>query len=155
MRCATAIPVRAPFSRAGEVEALDRLADEAPLILGVEHLADDALGRLDREVGHLGADLADRPDGLRVDLLARVLEPALPLDLGLLLRALDLRLGHLAGLGEDVLDRLRPGLGEDRAVLLEQLAGLVPGVVGLLDRLADAVATVVDRLLDRAERELA
>ena len=73
-------------------------------------------------------------DGLGVDLLARVLEPPLPLDLGLVLRPLDLGVGDLARLGED-LGRLRPRLGEDGAVLLEQLAGLVAGVVRLVDRL--------------------
>ena len=92
-------------------------------------------------------------DGLRVDLLARLLEPALPLLLGLVLHALDLRVRDLPGLGEDV-GGLGAGLGEDRAVLLEQLPCLVARVVGLLDRLADAVAAVVDGLLDRAEREL-
>ena len=53
-----------------------------------------------------------------------------------------------------MLGRLRAGLREDRPVLLEQLAGLVAGVVCLLDRLADPVAALVDRLLDRAERVL-
>ena len=43
-----------------EVQALDGLLDEAPLVLGVEHLADDPLRRLDGEVGDLTADLADR-----------------------------------------------------------------------------------------------
>ena len=123
-----------PPLEGGEVEALDRLVDQAALIGGVEHLADDALGRLEREVGDLAADLVDRARRLGVDLLARVLEPPLPLDLGLVLRPLDLGVGDLAGLGQD-LRRLGPGLGEDGAVLLEQLARLVAGGVGLVDRL--------------------
>ncbi len=40
---------------------------------------------------------------------------------------------------------------DQRAVLLEQAARLLAGVVGLLDRQADALAAVVDQLLDRAE----
>ena len=70
----------------------------------------------------------------------------MPLGLGVGLRAHHLRL-VLPGFGED-LGRLRAGLREDRPVLLEQLARLVAGVVGLLDRLANPVAAVVDRLLD-------
>ena len=112
-----------PALEGREVERLHRLVDKAALVLGVEHLADDALGRLDRQVRDLAADLADRADGLGVDLLARVLEPPLALGLGLLLRAVDLRIGDLARLREDV-GRLRACLREDRPVLLEQLARL-------------------------------
>ena len=85
------------------------------------------------EVGDLGADLLERALRLGLDLLARLLEPALALGLGLLLRALDLRVGDLARLREDR-PRHRPSPGRSAAVLLEQLAGLVAGVVGLLDR---------------------
>ena len=38
-------------------------------------------------------------------------------------------------------------------MLLEQLTGLGARAVGLLDRLANAVPPLVDRLLDRAEGE--
>ena len=111
--------VSLPSLERGEVEPLDRLLDQAALVVGVEHLADDALGRLDGEVGDLGADLVDRARGLGLDLPARLLEPPLPLDLGLLLRALELGIGDLARLGEDlrrlVLAPARSGPGAARA----------------------------------------
>src|SRR5207342_1066750 len=85
----------------GEVEPGDRLVDEPALVGRVEHLAGDALGGLDGEVGDLAADLVERAGGLGLDLALRVLEPALTFRLGLLLRAVDLRVGHLARLRED------------------------------------------------------
>ena len=48
-----------PLER-GEVEPLDRLVDQATLVGRVEHLADDPLGRLEREIRDLAADLVDR-----------------------------------------------------------------------------------------------
>ena len=82
----------------------------------------------------------------------RLLEPALAVLLGLLAHALALRVG----------DACAPRRGSPRprlraccirlAVLLEQPARLVAGVVGLVERLADPVAPLVDHLLDRAER---
>ena len=105
------------------------------------------------ELGHLGADLLERADRLGLDLLARLLEPALPVGLGLLAGALALRVGDLARLGED-LPRLALRLADQLLVLLEQPARLGARVLGLLDRGADALAALVDRLLDRAEREL-
>ena len=126
-----------PSLERGEVEPVDRLVDQAPLVVRVEHLADDALRRLEREVGDLAADLLDRARGLGVDLLAGLLEPPLTLDLGLVLRPLDLRVGDLAGLGEDRRG-LAPGLGRGCArCCSSSVARLVPGVVGLLDGLAD------------------
>ena len=92
-------------------------------------------------------------DRLGLDLLACLLQPALPLDLRLVLRTLNLRIGNLPGLRQD-LGRLRARLGQDGPVLLQQVTRLVASVVGFLDRLANPVATRVDRLLDRAEREL-
>jgi hypothetical protein len=158
MRWATAVTssssVRGAALQGGEVETFHGLLDEPPLVGRVEHLADDPLGRLDGQVGDLAADLADRPRGLRLDLPAGLLHTPLPLGLGLLFRAIDVRVPHLARLGEDA-GGLRPGLGEDRAVLLEQLACLVARRVRLLDRLADAVTAIVDRLLDRSKRVLA
>ena len=62
-------------------------------------------------------------------------------------------IGDLAGLGED-LARLALRLGDELLVLLEQLPGLGPRVLGLLDGGADALAPLVDRLLDRPEREV-
>ena len=153
MRCATATRLSLLLQR-GEVELGDRLVDEPALVLGVEHLAGDARGRLEREVGDLGADQVERALRLGVDLALRLLEPARALDLGLLLHALDLRVGDLARVREDV-RRLALRVGDELPVLLEQLAGLVASLVRLVDGRANPVAPLVDRLLDRAERELA
>ena len=136
-----------------EVEVADRVLDQLAVVVAVEHLAGHLRGRDERELGDLGADLLERADRLGLDLLARLLEPALPVGLDLLLGALALRLGDLARLGED-LPRLALGLADQLLVLLEQPAGLGARVLRLLDRGADALAALVDRLLDRAEREL-
>ena len=72
--------------------------------------------------------------------------------LRLTLHALDLRVGDLARVREDV-RRLALRLADQLLVLLEQLAGLGARAVGLLDRFANAVPPLVDRLLDRAEGE--
>ena len=82
--------------------------------------------------------------GLGGDLLARLLEPALPLLLGLLAHAQLHRLARAPRLGEDLL-RLAARLADQLAVLLEQLARLVARVVGLLDRAADLLAPLVDQ----------
>ena len=102
------------------------------------------LGGHEREVRDLGADLLERALRSRPRSARRVLEPALPVGLGLLPDPLAERVGDAARLGEDLL-RLAAGLRDQRAVLLEQLAGLVARVLGLLDRLADPVAALVDR----------
>ena len=120
------------------------------MILLGEHAADDAARGRQREVGDLGADLLERAGGLGLDLLPRLLEPALAVGLRLLLRTRELRVGDLARLGED-LARLALRLADQRPVLLEQLARLGAGVVRLLDGLPDAIAPLVDRLLDRTE----
>ena len=152
MRCETATSVCSGLER-GEVELADRVLDQLAVVVAVEHLAGHLRGRQQRQLGHLGADLLERADRLGLDLLARVLEPALPVGLGLLAGALALRVADLAGLGED-----RPGLAlrlaDQLLVLLEQPPGLGACVLGLLDRGADALPALVDRLLDRAEREL-
>src|SRR5439155_11060022 len=97
------------------------------------------------------ADLLECAARLRGDLAPRLLEPALALTLGLLAHPLLHRLPRLPGLAEDLL-RLAPGLGHQRAVLLEQPPGLGAGVVRLFDRAADLLAALVDHLLDRTER---
>ena len=80
----------------------DRLADQLAVAVGVELLADDDRRRLEREVGDLRADLLERAGRLGCDLAARLLEPALTLDLGLLAHALLHRVARLARLGEDL-----------------------------------------------------
>src|ERR671921_2067624 len=98
-----------------EVQLGDGLVHQAALVLGGQRLARDLLGREDREVGDLGADLLDRAAGLGLDVLARLLEQLLAA-----LLALDdeVGLGLLAGLaraGDDVV-RLLAGGGQALAV---------------------------------------
>ena len=136
----------------GEVE----VADSASSIRrrwssSVEHLAGHLAGRDERQVGDLRADLLERAARLGLDLAARLLEAALALGLELVAQALALRVGDAARLGEDLL-RVAARLADQRAVLVEQLARLVAGVVGLVDRLADPLAPLVDGLLDGPER---
>ena len=106
---------------------------------------------ISERLGDLAADLAEGLLGRLVDLPGRLLEPARAVLLDLLAHALALRVGDLAGLAEDALG-LALGVRDQLAVLLEQVACLLAGAVGLLDRLADAVAAVVDHLLDGPER---
>src|SRR5262252_2101534 len=100
-----------------EVESRDRLGDELAVAVGVERPPDDPRGRLEREVGDLRPDLLERTRGLGRDLLARLLEPALPFGLGLLAHPLLHRLPRLAGLGEDLL-ALAARFGDQLLVLL-------------------------------------
>ena len=80
------------------------------------------------------ADLAERLLRRLLDLARRLLEAALAVLLDLGAHALALRVGDLAGLGEDALG-LALRLADQPAVLLEQAARLLAGAVGLLDRL--------------------
>src|SRR4051794_14939446 len=105
MRCATAIAasgaVAAPLAisltllELREVEQADRLGDQLAIAIGVELLADHDRRRRERQVGDLGSNLVERPHGLCSDLAPRVLEPALPLGLGLLAHALLHRLARV------------------------------------------------------------
>src|SRR5205085_6549776 len=70
--------------------------------------------------------------------------------LRLLLHALALRVGDAARLGEDLLP-FAPRLADQAAVLLEQLPRLLARLLGVFERAADALAPLVDHLLDRAE----
>src|SRR5437660_10708429 len=133
-----------------EVELGDRVVDQAAVVLVGEHLARDLRGGRERQLRDLAPDLLERALRLGRDLAPRLLDPAFALLLGLLLHAALHRLGHLARLGEDLLG-LVARLSDQRAVLLEQPPRLVARVVGLLERLPDAVAALVDRLLDRPE----
>src|SRR5215218_2908713 len=144
--------VLAPLQH-GEVELLDRLVDQAAVIVLVEHLARDARGRDDRQLRHFLAQLLERAARLGLDLLARVLDPALALGLELLAQAIALGVADTASLAQDLLG-LAARLVHERAVLLEQPARLVAGAVCLPERFADPLPALVDDLLDRAEREL-
>src|SRR5581483_11008438 len=134
-----------------EVEVADRLLDQLAVVLAVEHLPRHLRGRDQRQLADLGPDLLERALRLGLDLPLRLLEPALTVGLGLLPDARLLGVRLLTGLGEDLL-RLLLRLADELSVLLEQSARLLAGAVGLLDRLPDTLAAVVDRLLDRAER---
>src|SRR5436853_5631279 len=101
MRCATA--KLGALLQAREVEAGDRLFDQLLVALRIERPPDDPRGGLEREVGHLGADLLQRTRRLGSDLLPRLLEPALPLGLRLLAHPRLHRLPGLPRLGEDLL----------------------------------------------------
>src|SRR5581483_9999178 len=102
----------------GEVEVADRFLDQTAVVLVVEDLPGDLRRRLERQVRDLRADRLDRPAGLRLDLLPRLLDAPRPLGVQLLLETVTLRVGHLAGLGEDRL-RLAASLRDERAVLLD------------------------------------
>src|SRR5436190_2128700 len=134
-----------------KVQAGDGLLDEAAVIGAVQDLAGHLRRGHERQVGDLRADLPERALRLRLDLAARLVEPPLPVGLRLLLHALPLRVGDAARLRQDLLG-VAARLADQRAVLLEQPPRLLACVLGLLDRLPDPLAAVVDHLLDRAER---
>jgi hypothetical protein len=73
------------------------------VVVVVEHLPRDLRRRDQCQLGDLGADLLERALRLGFDLALRLLEPPLPVGLGLVLDALTLRLGDTTGLGEDLL----------------------------------------------------
>src|SRR5215831_18893799 len=99
MRCATA--KLGALLQPREVEACNGLLDQLLVALRVERAADHPRRRLEREIGDLGADLLEGACRLGRDLLARLLEPPLPLGLRLLAHPLLHRLPRLARLGED------------------------------------------------------
>ena len=140
--------------RAREIDLAERLLDEAALVLLVEGLAGDLLGRQHGEVGDLLADLLQRAPRLRFDVAGRRGDQLLALLLAGRRRLGFRRLGRLAGAGHDVVGLLA-GLGEPLAVLGEQLVGLLALPFGRLDRLADRLGALVERLLDLREGDLA
>src|SRR4051812_23638476 len=89
-----------------EVELRQRVLDELALIGVGQGLARDLLGREDRQVGDLVADLLDRTPRLGLDLALRRLEHLLALGLAGLERRCLGGVGGLAGAGEDLLGLL-------------------------------------------------
>ena len=81
----------------GEVEVADRVLDQLPVVVAVEHLAGHLRGGDERQLGDLGADLLERALRLGVDLLLRLLEAPLPVGLGLLADALALGIATACG----------------------------------------------------------
>src|SRR6185295_20316044 len=138
----------------GEIELLERLLDEPLLIVLVEGLARDLLGRQDREVGDLVADLLDRTARLGLDVAPGLLEQLLALDLGLLERLALVDLAGLARAGDDLIG-LRPRLAQALAVLLEELLGVRARALGRVDRVLDRPLALVQRLGDRGPGVLA
>ena len=138
----------------GGVQLVDEPVDRAPAAgLVGERLTDDPAGQVDGQRAHLGAQVANDALALRGELVA----PGGDDPVGLLPR-----------LGEDVLTdalrvgpglvpdagRLGAGLGELRAVLLEQLVRLGLRVLGALDAALDRVDPGAERLLHAREDEL-
>src|SRR5262245_36494828 len=101
-----------------EVEPLDGFLDQALVVTVVEHLARDLLGRDQREVCHLGADLLERTLGLGLDQALGLVEPALTVGLGFLSRPLALGVCDAARLAADAIGA-PPCLAAQLAVLPE------------------------------------
>ena len=105
-----------------------------------------------RQLDDVPADLLPEARVLGLELLAVLLQPHLEVGVRLLARLLELALCLAAGLLEDLLAvglRLL-ALARD---LLTELTGLRARLVGLVERLADAVAALVDQPLDASEGE--
>src|SRR6266545_2563786 len=149
-RCGRRARRRLLLERA-EVERFDRLVDQPPLVRRVEHLAGHLRDGEDGQLRDLLPDHGQRASGLGLDLTPRLLEPPLAIGLRLVADALAHRLRVGAHLLADLL-RLLPRLRDQRPVLLEQPARLRARVVRLDERLVDALAALVDHLLDRTER---
>ena len=121
-----------------EVDLVDGLVDQAALVVLVEHLAGDLLGRDERQLDHLAADLLDEPLVLGLDRLAVLLEPPLEIGVGLLDRALPLRLADAPGLRQDLLG-LRPVPAATSCWFsASSLRDSSPRLVSLVERLGDA-----------------
>src|SRR5215210_2207629 len=147
----------APVSfRAGqlrEVDLAEGLLDQAAVVLLGERLARDLLGGRDGQVRDLLAQLVERAASLVLDVATGLREQLLALLDGLRLGLVLEVLTRLARAGDDVLGLLAR-LAQAGAVLLEQLVGLLLGALRGLDRFLDRHAAPVERLGDPREREL-
>ena len=143
-----------PVRDGREVRLVDRLLDQAPVVLVAQALARDLLGRQQRQRDDVVAQAARRGAGLGVDLDLGVGQDALALALGLgdELRALALAL--LAALLAQLVGLLA-GLAEAGLVVVEQRAGLVAAALGLLDARRDVGAALLDRRPRRARTRTA
>ena len=127
-----AVPFRRRRRQLGEVDLRQRLLDEAAVVLRVERLAGDLLGGGDRQVRDLPAELVERAAGLVLDVAARLASiSSRCFEASAFVSSLSV-LGRLARPRDDVLGLLAR-LTQPRAVLLEQLVGL------LLGPLADSI----------------
>src|SRR3954453_8233319 len=92
-----------------EVQLAERFLDEATLVVLVERLARDLLGREHGQVGDLVADLLDRAPRLGVDVAPGLLHELLALEARLLERLALVDLAGLARASNDLVG-LRPRL---------------------------------------------
>jgi hypothetical protein len=118
-----------------------------------ERLAGDLLGRDHRQVRDLLADLVERPPCLGLDVPPRGSQQLLALLGRVGLGLVGQRVGRLAGAGRDVLGLLAR-LAESGAILVEQLVGLALRAFRVLDRLLDRLASALEGLGDAREDEL-
>src|SRR6266540_46526 len=132
------------------LKALEVLAHQAPVGVGVEVRLDDFGGRGDRQLHGLAPQSDERLLLLGVDVLAGTGEQGLVLLARLGEQHLSLFLCNHLGLGDDVL-RLGPGRGDGLLVLLEQPLRLGVGAFGLLELLLDAALALLHRLDDGGE----
>ena len=152
--CGARPPSVAAALEDGEVEVADRLVDQAAVVGVVEHLA-----------GHAAVAIT-----VSSATSARSCSSARRVSASTCLRVSSSRRWRSASSSSRrrsrcaspirraslrISSRLAPGLVHQRAMLLEQAAGLVAGPVGLVERVADPLAALVDDALDRAEGVLA
>ena len=128
----------------GEVELVERLLDKALLIVGVERLARDLLGRHHGQVGDLTADVVERAFARRLDVALGALRRFGEDLLSALLRLVLVRVGGLACALHDLFG-LRACLLQPLAVFVQQLVGLRAGALGRVDRLFDAALAPFER----------
>ena len=124
--------------------SLSASCDQPLLILLGQRLAGHLLGRRDRQVSDLAANVLDRAPRLELDLATGLLHQLLAPGLGLGLRVALVDLARLAGAIDDLL-RLPASLLEPLAVLGQDLVGLLADLLGVVDRLLDRVLTAVER----------
>src|SRR5215208_2312096 len=153
-RCLLGDFAEAVSAQAREVHLGQGLLNQPLLVLGIERLAGHLLGRQHGQVGHLLSDPLERAPRLRLDVSPGGGKQLLTLLAPLLHGLVGCRLGRPAGAGDDVICLLA-GLFQPGAVLGQDLVRLLPGALGLLDRLADQVGALVERLLDSREGDLA
>ena len=130
----------------GEVELAERLLDEPLLVVVVEHLARDLLGRHHRQVGDLAADVVERALARRLDVALGVCRVGFGEDLLAALFGLALvGLGRLARALHDLFG-LRARLLQALAVFVQQLVGLLARALGRVDRFFDVALAPFERL---------
>ena len=147
------IPSSSEASRSKSISSI-RLVDQAALVVRVEHLAGHLLGRDERQLDHLAADLLDELHGSRPRSPCGSPRAGARGRLERLLARLATAAGPACGSPRRGSPRTSPASAMS-CWFVEELPGLLAGLVGLVERLPDPVAPLVDQPLDPAERELA